>query len=142
MLRDVLSRASTTPYGDRVALYVVQLTDPLAFALAERLHAQIPGPDPAVVRDRARAHLLRVPFMPGAAPVETLARILETLGPDRRTAALRAWAVREAHASGAVPVVILQQEGALITTLAALDEENASDLADVPGWFRPGPMDA
>jgi len=136
LLREVLGRTASTLYGDRAALYVVQLTDPEGFALALRIHAQIAGPDPAVLLDRAHARALRVPFMPGAAPVETLARIVETLGADAETAALRAWAVREAHASGEVPVVFVQDGGATVTTLGAIEAQ------DLGGWCRSSPMEA
>ncbi len=136
LLREVLGRTASTLYSDRAALYVVQLTDPQGFALALRIHAQIAGPDPAVLLDRAHARALRVPFMPGAAPVETLARILETLGADPENAALRAWAVREAFASGEVPVVLVQDGGATVTTLGAIEAQ------DLGGWCRPSPMEA
>jgi hypothetical protein len=142
VLRDVLRRTASTLYSDRAALYVAQLTDPDGFSLAERVHAQVPGPDPEVLLDRARARLLRVPFMPGAAPVETLARILETLGADAGTAALRAWAVREAHASGAVPVVFVQDGSAVVTTLAALEEMDVTEVGEVTGWFQGGRAEA
>ena len=136
LLRDVLGRTASTLYSDRAALYVVQLTDPEGFALALRVHAQIDGPDPAVLLERAHARELRAPFMPGAAPVETLARILETLGADAENAALRAWAVREAFASGEVPVVFVQDGGATVTTLGAIETQ------DLGGWCRPSPMEA
>ncbi len=142
VLRDVLRRTTTTLYGDRAALYIVQLTDEEGFALAERVHAQIPGPDPAVLRERAQARSLQVPFMPGAAPVETLARILESLGEDPEAAAFRAWAVREAHASGAVPVVLLQESGAVVTTLSALEEMDEAESDDFGGWFQPRRLEA
>ena len=142
LLRDVLGRTASTLYSDRAALYVVQLDDPDGFALALRVHAQIPGPDPAVLLDRAHARAVRVPFMPGAAPVETLARILETIGADAENAALRAWAVREAHASGAVPVVFVQDGGATVTTLGAIEEMDTAQAEDLGGWFRPSRMEA
>jgi hypothetical protein len=142
LLRDVLRRTASTLYSDRAALYVVQLDDPDGFALALRVHAQIPGPDPAVLRDRAHAHELRAPFMPGAAPVETLARILATIGADAENAALRAWAVREAFAGGAIPVVVVQDGGAVVTTLGALEETDTAGPEDLGGWCRPGQMEA
>ena len=40
VLRDVLRRTTTTLYGDRAALYIVQLTDEEGFALAERRSSQ------------------------------------------------------------------------------------------------------
>ena len=138
----MLGRTASTLYSDRAALYVVQLTDPEGFALALRVYAQIPGPDPAVLLERAHARALHTPFMPGAAPVETLARILETIGANASTAALRAWAVREAFASGAVPVVFVQDGGALVTTLGALEETDTAQAEDFGGWFRPGRMEA
>lgn len=142
VLRDVLRRTTTTLYGDRAALYIVQLTDAEGFALAERVHAQIPGPDPAILRERAQARSLQAPFMPGAAPVETLARILEAIGEDPEAAAFRAWAVREAHATGAVPVVLLQEGGAVVTTLAALEEMEDAPSEDFGGWFQPRALEA
>ncbi len=142
VLRDVLNRTASTLYSDRAALYVVQLTDADGFALALRVYAQIPGPDPAVLRERTDARGLRAPFMPGAAPVETLARILETLGANARDAALRAWAVREAFAAGAVPVVFVQDGGAVVTTLGALEAADTNGAEDLGGWFRPGRMEA
>ncbi len=142
LLREVLGRTASTLYSDRAALYVVQLTDPEGFALALRIHAQIPGPDPAVLLERAHARALRVPFMPGAAPVETLARILEKLGADAGNAALRAWAVREAFASGEVPVVFVHGGGATVTTLGALEETDTAQAEDLGGWFQPNRMEA
>ena len=142
LLREVLGRTASTLYSDRAALYVVQLDDPEGFALALRVHAQIPGPDPAVRLERAHARALRVPFMPGAAPVETLARILEKLGADAGNAALRAWAVREAFASGEVPVVFVQDGGATVTTLGALEETDTAQAEDLGGWFQPNRMEA
>lgn len=142
VLRDVLRRTASTLYSDRAALYVAQLTDPDGFALAERVHAQVPGPDPEVLLARSRARQLREPFMPGAAPVETLARILEKLGSNAGTASLRAWAVREAHANGAIPVVFVQEGGALVTTLAALEEAEVMEAEEVTGWFQGGRAEA
>ncbi len=84
LLREVLGRAAGTPYGDRAALYVVQLTDADGLALALRVHAQIPGPDPAVLLGRALARSIRVPLMPGAAPVETVAVTAETQATKKR----------------------------------------------------------
>lgn len=150
LLREVLGRAAGTPYGDRAALYVVQLTDADGLALALRVHAQIPGPDPAVLLGRALARSIRAPLMPGAAPVETVAHILETIGADAGNARLRALAVREAHAAGAVPVVFLDASGAVVTTLEAIeragrarcDGADASGAEDLGGWFRSCRMEA
>lgn len=143
VLRDFLSRASHTLYGDRAALYMVQLTDPDGLALALRIHAQIRGPDPVVLRERALAREISEPFMPGTAPVETLARILETSGPDAGSSRLRAWAVREAFADGAVPLVILHHGQVLVTTLGELEEPAVErDVEELGGWFRSCMVDA
>lgn len=150
LLRDVLGRAAGTLYGDRAALYVVQLTDADGLALALRVHAQIPGPDPAVLLGRALARSIRVPLMPGAAPVETVARILETIGGDVGNARRRAHAVREAYAAGGVPVVFLDVSGAVVTTLEAIegagrarcDGAEPSGAEDLGGWFRSCRMEA
>ncbi len=150
LLRDVLGRAAGTLYGDRAALYVVQLTDADGLALALRVHAQIPGPDPAVLLGRALARSIRVPLMPGAAPVETVARILETIGGDVGNARRRAHAVREAYAAGGVPVVFLDVSGAVVTTLEAIegagrarcDGAEPSGAENLGGWFRSCRMEA
>lgn len=150
LLRDVLGRAAGTLYGDRAALYVVQLTDADGLALALRVHAQIPGPDPAVLLGRALARSIRVPLMPGAAPVETVARILETIGADVGNARRRAHAVREAYAAGAVPVVLLDASGGVVTTLEAIegagrarcDGAEPSGAENLGGWFRSCRMEA
>jgi len=69
-------RVHTTLLGDRVALYVVDLEDPGAFARACAVHATVPGPDSAVPLQRTLARGVPRPIAVGAAPVETLARVV------------------------------------------------------------------
>ena len=73
VLRETFHRAAATVYGDRVALYVVGLTDAHGFAVAQRVNARVQGPDPAVLRARSLSQGLREPLMVGSAPVETSA---------------------------------------------------------------------
>ena len=47
LLRDTWERATLTVFGDRVALYLVGLTEKDGLALALAVHERIPGPDPA-----------------------------------------------------------------------------------------------
>ncbi len=133
----MLDRAAWTLYADRAALYVVQLTDPDGFALALRVHAQIPGPDPAVLRERAQREGVPKPHMVGSAPVELLARILEGLDPDGADGALRAWTVRAMFEEGAVPVVLVEDGVAVVTTLAAIEEHRRAAELWGGGWTRP-----
>jgi hypothetical protein len=77
VLRETFHRATATAYGDRVALYVVGLTDAQGFAVAQRVNAKVQGPDPAVLRARSLSQGIREPLMVGSAAVETLARVVE-----------------------------------------------------------------
>jgi hypothetical protein len=139
VLRDVLDRAAWTAYADRVALYVVQLTDEHGFALALRVHAQIPGPDPALLRERAQQAGIDKPHMAGSAPVEMLARILEGLDADHVEGAFRAWTVRTMFEGGAVPVVLIEDGAAVVTTLAEIAGAEGRAMAEPwgGGWTRP-----
>jgi hypothetical protein len=145
MLRAVLN-ASPMLATRAAALYVVQLNDLHAFALAARLHVQIGGVDPAELRDRALRAGCRAPMMIGAAPVERFARVLEAHDPEE--GAQRARAVREMAERGAVPVLVMEADGANVTTLDALDEEAAAavfslqSIDDLGGWFRPMQVEA
>lgn len=139
LLRDVLGRAGWTAYADRAALYVVQLTDAHGFALALHVHAKIAGPDPAVLRERAQGEGIERPHMAGSAPVELLARILEGLDPESGEGALRGWTVRALFERGAVPVVLVEDGAAVVTTLAAIEEPESGAAAELwgGGWTRP-----
>ena len=136
VLRDVLGRAACTAYADRIALYVVQLTDEDGFTLALRIHEKIPGPDPAVMRERAQRAGVAKPHMSGSAPVEMVARLLEALAPAGPNGVLRAWMVRAAFAEGAVPVVLIEDGAAVVTTLAAIEASEGEELWG-GGWTRP-----
>jgi hypothetical protein len=139
LLREVLTAAPAVMFASGAALYVVQLTDPPAFALAVQLHARIGGVDPEELRDRAVRAERRAPMMLGVAPVHTLARVLDAHDAER--GAERARVVRVLAQHGAVPVLVMDAEGTEITTLAALDEGAAAPsrdvVDDVGGWFRP-----
>ena len=145
MLRAVLSATPCTWCAAEVGLYVAQLNDESAFAIARHLHARLGGVDPKELRTRAEAAQLRAPMMIGAAPVPLLARVLETLAtPEQR--ARHADEARRRAERGAVPVVILERDGVEVTTLEALEAAEAAqggaptprrDLEDLGGWFRP-----
>jgi hypothetical protein len=139
VLRDVLDRAACTAYADRAALYVVQLTDEDGFALALHIHEKIPGPDPAVLRERAQQAGIEKPHMSGSAPVEMVARILEGLTPAGGDGRLRAWMVRASFEGGGVPVVLIEDGAAVVTTLAALEAPDGGAAAEPwgGGWTRP-----
>lgn len=144
LLREVLTAAPAVMFASGAALYVVQLTDPPAFALAVQLHARIGGVDPAELRDRALRAGRRAPMMVGVAAAPTLARVLDAHDPEKGAA--RARVVRVLAQHGAVPVLVMDAEGTEITTLAALDDGAAAPPRDVDddvgGWFRPVPAEA
>lgn len=130
VLMRVFHRASTTVFGDRVGLYLVGLMDPGGFALALAVHERVPGPDPAVLRERAEMAGIQVPMMVGAAPAETLARAAESLRAGEHTARkLLGVTVRTFHRDGEVPVVVMSEGAALVRTLAILapDAGRAAD---------------
>jgi hypothetical protein len=121
ILTEVFERAPRRLAG-QVALYVVGLLDPRGLALAAAVHRCAPGgPDPVELRDRAAAMGAVEPLVVGAAGVDTVAAALSALGgadpPDR---ALLGWTVREIHRAGGVPVVVLTDGIALVTTLDTL----------------------
>jgi hypothetical protein len=71
-----------------------------------------------VLRGRALERGLRAPLMVGAAPVETVARIVETL-PDIASGEGRiaAQLVREIHMRAGVPVLVVDEGSAAASTL-------------------------
>ena len=145
MLRAVLHATPCAWCSAGVGLYVAQLNDESAFAVARHLHGRLGGVDPKELRTRAEAAGLRAPMMIGVAPVPLLSRTLEAVAThDER--AKHAGEVRRTAARGAVPVAILEGDGADVTTLEALEEAEAAhgagqsprrDLEDLGGWFRP-----
>lgn len=121
VLLRVFARASTTIFGDRVGLYLVGLHDPDGFALALSVHERVPGPDPAVLRERAQRSGIREPMMVGAAPAETLARAAEGLRTGEPAARrVLGLTVRTFHRDGEVPVVVMSEGAVLVRTLAIL----------------------
>jgi hypothetical protein len=141
LLRATLVCAQATVFGDRVALYLVQLTDAAGFALAAAIHAKIDGPDPAVLRARALERDVRAPLMAGAAPVEMLARIVEALpdvGHQERRSAVQL--IRAIHKRGAVPVLVVDEGSAAASPLETWTESNG--VAGLWGWERPIMADA
>ena len=139
LLRDVLDAAPAVMFASGAALYVVQLTEPRAFALAVQLHTKIGGVDPEELRDRALRAGRRAPMMVGVAAAPTLARVLAAH--DDEQGDERARVVRALAQRGAVPVLLMDAEGVEVTTLEALDEGNEAPPRDagedVGGWFRP-----
>lgn len=136
VLRETFHRATATAYGDRVALYVVGLTDAHGFAVAQRVNEKVQGPDPAVLRARSLAQGIREPLMVGSASVETLARVVEGLALARlEDPLLLGWTVREVHAVGGVPVLLVTAGVAVVSTLQHWMEER--DEAEISGWERP-----
>jgi hypothetical protein len=122
LLDDVLCAALVsglaTVFGGLVAFYIADLEDPAGFALATAVRAKIPGPYPAVLREQALACPFRVRFMIGAAPFEMLARIVEELaGVDSTERRAAAQLIREIHARGDVPVLIVDEGSAAVGTL-------------------------
>ena len=144
MLRKMLHAAPLAWCAAEAGLYVAQLHDESAFALARHLHGRLGGVDPKELRTRAEAAGLRAPMMIGAAPVSLLARALEAIATHEQRAR-HADEVRRGAGRGAVPVVILEGDGADVTTLEALEAAEAAqgepilrpDLEDLGGWFRP-----
>ena len=138
MLQDVFHRASTTVYADRTALYVVELTSRDGFKLAEMVYAKLSGPDPAILRERAQRDGILKPHAVGSAPVEMLARMLEALGPTEAEGTLRAWTMREMFNRGAVPVVMVEEGGAVLSTLAEVVMPGGPTSVEFwGGWTRP-----
>ena len=136
VLRVTFHRATATVYGDRVALYVVGLTDAHGFAVAQRVNARVQGLDPAVLRARSLAQGIREPLMVGSAPVETLARVAEGLNlAALEDAVPLGWTVREVHAVGGVPVLLVTAGVAVVSTLQHWME--GEDEAEITGWERP-----
>lgn len=121
LLLDAHRRAGSAAHPRSVALYLVRLTELAGLALAVAVHDVAGGPDPALLRDRAERAGVARPVMAAAAPVETLARVLEGLAwlgdADRR---LLAWAVRDVHRGGGVPVVVVLDGMAIVTSLSEL----------------------
>lgn len=136
ILREVLERADALHEG-KAALFVVSLQDARGLALAVAMHKVSPiGPDPAVLRDQLDAMGAVEPLMAGSVAVETLASLMESLGgaepPDRH---LLGWTVREIHASGGVPVVMLADGMVLVTTLETVAQ--GGDDLELRVWSRP-----
>ena len=84
-------------------------------------------------------------MMIGVAPVALLARALETVA-THTGRSKHAGDVRRTAACGAVPVAILEWDGADVTSLEGLEAAEAAqdadktprrDLEDLGGWFRP-----
>lgn len=145
MLRTVLSAAPLAWCAAEAGLYVAQLNDESAFAVARHLHARLGGVDPAELRTRAEAVGLRAPMMIGVAPVPLLSRTLEMVA-THKGRAKHAADLRQLAARGAVPVAILEWDGADVTALEGLEAAEAAqdgdktqrrDLEDLGGWFRP-----
>jgi hypothetical protein len=135
VLRDMYQRASATPETPS-ALYLVRLTEDVGLSLALAVHRATGGPDPAVLRDRARRAGISEPMIARAAPVEALALALEGLAAmDERERHLVAWSVRELHHVGEVPVVMLHDGTAIVTSLAAFPSPR--DDAEPFGWSLP-----
>jgi hypothetical protein len=111
LLRDVLGvtfNQAATVYGDRVALFVLGLTDACGFAVAQLVREKVQGPDPTTLRSRSLAQGIRAPVMLGSAAVETLARIVEGFDLGKlEDGLLLGWTVREVHAVGGVPVLVV-----------------------------------
>lgn len=141
VLKKAFRQAAFTVYADRIGLYVVKLTSTDGFRFAERVYEKLRGPDPAILRERAQGMGVQTPHAVGSAPVEMLAGILETDSPTPREGAFRAWMVREMFQQGAVPVVMVDEETTIVTTLA--DLQAGRDIAartllseDWGGWTR------
>ena len=145
MLRAVFSAAPCTWCAEEAGLYVAQLNDESAFAVARHLHARLGGVDPEELRTRAEAAGLRTPMMIGVAPVSLLSRTLETIATHEGRAE-HANALRRMAARGVVPVAILEGDRAGVTTLEALEGAEGApevetterrDPEDLGRWFRP-----
>lgn len=119
-----------TVFGDRVALYLVGLTEQDGFALALAVHERIPGPDPAILRERAVGRRIRRPMMIGAAPVETLASAAEGLPGGQKAARLDIGGlIREVHRAGEVPVLVMTDGEAIVSTIASIEAREGSSGA-------------
>lgn len=150
LLRETLSQASTSLFADRVALYLLALSDPAAFRIACTIHRSFGGPDPAETLTRSRSCGLSDPMIWGAAPVETLARAVEGLP----RAQIEVWqelamALRRQHRAGQVPVLRIAEELMIVSSLAdygaseepaksskrtAAAARRATDDLEVEGW--------
>lgn len=131
--RRLLARAQATQHP---ALYVVPLCEPRGLALAIDVHHRAGGPDPAAVLARSQAAGSVSPLMALAAPAAALADAIEALGglaPQDR--AVLAWTVRELPQSGEVPIFLLLDGTAVVTTLAGLEGDDVRQGLD--GWTVP-----
>ncbi len=138
ILCDVLARSAYTAYSDRAALYVVELTNNEGFALAEQVRAKVAGPDPAILRERAQKEGVRRPRMVGSAPLELLATLVESLAATPDEGEFRGWFIREIFARGAVPVLLVEEGGVVVCTLAEVVAGESSGAPDIPsGWTLP-----
>lgn len=126
VLRTVVERAACAPFA-RPAIYVVALNEPVGLALALELHALHGGPHPTDMRERAAREGLTKPLMTAAAPAASLAR---TVGAMRRDWADLAEAVRAVAAAGSVPVLLVADDVALVSSLEAPAEGDP----DLGGW--------
>ncbi|MBK8252317.1 MAG: hypothetical protein IPK82_06560 [Polyangiaceae bacterium] len=107
----------------RVGLYLVALNDSHGFALAESIYKRVRGPSPTVLRERSKAIGAKEPLMVGSARVEMLAATLEKVFQGGELdGKLLGYTVRATHKTGEVPVVVVLEGWAIVTTLAGMKE--------------------
>lgn len=136
LLLDAYRCATSTPIGKRAALYLVRLSEPAGLSLAVAVHAVTGGPDPVALRDRARRDGVKRPVLAGAVQVDSLAAALEGLGvmddADRR---LLGWTVLEVHRCAEVPVLVMLDGTAIVTSLSAFTTQGSG--AEPFAWSLP-----
>lgn len=119
LLQETLAQASTGLFADRIALYLLALVDPVALQIAREVHRSVGGPDPAEMLARTRDCGLSNPLVWGAAPVETLARAVESLrASDEGVLRTVAAQIRGQHRAGEVPVLRIAEEWMIVSSLA------------------------
>lgn len=135
VLLDAHRRATAAGVG-ATALYLVRLTELAGLALTVAVQGARGGPDPAVLRERAKRAGVLAPVMAVAVAVEALALAIEGLAvireADRR---LLGWAVREVHRAGDVPVLVMLDGAAAVRPLSSIsahDPDAASFACSLP----------
>ncbi len=116
MLRTTTNSAA---YTNGLALYLVQLSNARGFVFASQIHTKIGGPNPVDLLARPRVSRASTPMVLGAVPVMPLARLVEARPNDGPRSAE---ALRSLAEGGAVPVLFVEAEGLMVTTLEALED--------------------
>lgn len=136
VLLDAHRRATSAAIGNRAALYLVRLSDPAGLSLALAVHHASGGPDPAALCMRAARAGVHEPVMAAAVRVEALTSALEGFAAvsesDRH---LLGWAVRELHCCGEVPVLLVLDGTAFVTSLSAFTAQDNG--AESFAWSLP-----